>query len=194
MSIELLSKNTAGVFSTLIRQPHWEKVELQEGIKKVLLQIRESASSQEAYLESLLRNVTFQYANTNTAISFLTQCIEEEQFFSQESFHSIMINVPKQVQDSNFIAENMPRFKELVYKGSTMEEQVLHAETFFFHTKLVNDLMVEFIGTFLQPNNREFMVNFLEYSSQVVIDAVMHYCQTYSNLMIEELNSTLSIQ
>ncbi|MEH7416920.1 hypothetical protein V7266_16665 [Neobacillus drentensis] len=194
MSMELLSKNTAGVFSAFIKQPHWDKVELREGINKILLQIRESASSQEAYLESLLASVTFQYANTSTAISFLTQCIEEEQFFSQESFQSIMVNVPRQVQDSNYLAENMPRFKELVYKGSTIEEQVVHAEMVFFHTKLVNDLLIEFIGAFLQPNNSGFMVNFLEYSSQVVLDTVMHYCQTSSNLIIEELNSSILTQ
>ncbi|MBM7653492.1 hypothetical protein [Neobacillus cucumis] len=194
MSIELLSTNTSGFLSALITQPHWDKVELQEEIQKVLLQIRENASSQEEYLEALLVNVTFQYANTNTAISFLAQCIEEEQFFSQESFQSIMVNVPRQFQDSNFLAENMPKFKELVYKGSSIEEQVLHAEMFFFHTKLVNDLMVEFTGAFLHPNNRDFMVNFLEYSSQVVIDTVMQNCQTYSNLIIEELNSVTSTQ
>jgi hypothetical protein len=188
MSMELLSTNTAGFLSALIRQPHWDKVELQDGIQKVLLQLRESASSQEEYLESLLANVTFLYANTSAAISFLTQCIEEEQFFPEESFQSIMVNVPRQVQDSNFLAENMPKFKELVYKGSNVEEQVLHAEMFFFRTKLINDLMVEFTGAFLHPNNRDFMVNFLEYSSQVVIETVMHFCQTYSNLIIEELD------
>ena len=192
MSMELLSKNTAGIVSALIRQPHWDKAQLQEGIETVLLQIRESAASHEGYLELLLRNVTFQYANTNTAISFLTQCIEEEKFFSHESFQSIMENVPRQVEDSNFLEENMPRFKELVYKGSTKEEQVTHAESFFIHTKLINNMMVDFIGAFLQPNNFEFMVNFLEYSSKVVIDTVMHYCETYSNLILEELNTIKS--
>ena len=187
--MELLSKNTAGIVSALMRQPQWDKAELQEGIKKVLVQIRESAGSEEEYLESLLINVTFQYANTNAAISFLMRCIEEEEFFSHESFQSIMVNVPRQVKDSNFLAENMPRFKELVYKGSTIEEQVIHAESFFFHTKLVNDMLVQFIVAFLQPNNRDFMVNFLEYSSRVVIDTVMHYCETYSNQILDELNT-----
>jgi hypothetical protein len=192
MSMELLSKNTAGIVSALIRQPHWDKAEMHERIKTALFQIRESAGSQEEYLESLLRNVTFQYANTNTAISFLTQCIEEEKFLSHDSFQSIMVNVPRQVEDSNFIEENMPRFRELIYKGSTSQERVTHAEGFFIHTKLVNDIMVEFIVAFLQPNNREFMVNFLEYSSGVVIDTVMHYCETFSNHILDELTTVKS--
>jgi len=54
LSIELLSQNTANVFSAFIRQPNWDKVELQEGIKEVLLKISESAGSQEEYLETLL--------------------------------------------------------------------------------------------------------------------------------------------
>jgi len=99
-----------------------------------------------------------------------------------------MANVPRQIQESNFLFENMPRFKEIVYKGSTIEEQVVHGERVFFHSKLVIDLLVEFIGTFLQQDNRDFMVNFLGYSSKVVIDTVMHYCQSYSNLIFEELN------
>lgn len=188
MSKELLSKNTAGIFSTFLNQPHWGKEEMQEEIKKLFLKIRDGVGSKEEYLHSLLGNVTFQYANTNTALSFLRQCIEEEQFFLQESFQSIMMNVPKQVEDSNFIAENMNQFKEFVYKGSTIQNQVVNAERFFSHTKLVNQMLVEFIGTFLHPDNRDFMANYLEYSSEVVIETVMHYCQTYSNLILEQLD------
>ncbi len=189
LSIETLSKNTVEVFSAIIREPNWDKMELLEGIKKILLQARDSVDSPEAYLESLLVNVTLQYAYTNTAISFLMQCIEEEKFLLYESFQSIMANVPQQVKDSNFIAENMPRLKELVYKGSTIEEQVANAESVYFHTKLVNDLLIGFIGIFLETNNREHMESYLEYSSKVVVDAVMHFCQTYSNHILEEINS-----
>ena len=189
MSIELLSNNTAEVFHVFSSQPHWDKVEREEGIKNILTKIREDVGSHEEYLEALLRNVTFQYANTNTAISFFAQCIEEEQFFPLEIFHSLMVDVPKQVQETNFLAENMPRFQQLVYQGSDIKEQVIHAEGVFFHTKLVNDLLVEFIGTFLQPDNRDFMVNFMEYSTKVVIDTVMNLCQTYANHIIEELNA-----
>lgn len=188
MSKELLSNNTAGVLSAFLNQPQWDKIELQEWIKKVLSQIRDGVGSKEEYLQSLLGNVTFQYANTNTALYFLRQCIEEEQFFSEESFQSIMMNVPKQVEDSNFIAENMNQFKEFVYKGSTIQDQVVNAERFFSHTKLVNQILVEFIGTFLHPDNRDFMTNYLEYSSEVVIDIVMQYCQTYSNHILEQLD------
>jgi hypothetical protein len=189
LSLELLSKNTAEVFHAFISQPHWDKVEREEGIKKVLIRLRDGVDSEEEYLEELLKNVTFQYANTNTAISFLAQCIEEEQFYPLEIFQSIMSDVPKQVQETNFLAENMPRFQQLVYQGSDIKEQVIHAEGVYFHTKLVNDLLVEFIGTFLHPDNRDFMVNFMEYSTKVVIDTVMNLCQTYANHIIEELNA-----
>lgn len=194
LSIEVLSKNTADIFSAIIREPNWDKVELQEGIRKIFLQARDSVGSPEEYLESLLVNVTLQYAYTNTAIAFLMECIEEEKFLSHESFQSTLVNVPNQVKESNFIAENMPRFKELVYQGSTIEEQVPHAESVYFQTKLVNDLLIGFIGIFLEPNNRNYMENYLEYSSQVVVDAVMNYCQAYSNHILEEINSMNSTQ
>ncbi|WP_462413673.1 hypothetical protein [Neobacillus sp. Marseille-QA0830] len=192
MSIEALSKNTADVFNAIITKPDWDKMVLQERVQKILLQARDSVGSPEAYLESLLDNVTFQYAFTNTALAFLTQCIEEERFFPLETFQSIMANVPKQIQESNFLAENMPRVKELVYKGSSLQEQVAHAERFYFHTKVVNDLLVEFIGTFLHTENKNFMVHFLEYSSKVIVDNVMGCCQTFSNHILKELNSAKS--
>jgi hypothetical protein len=188
LSKEVLAKNTAGVLSAVIKQPHWEKEELQKGLQKVLRQIREGAGSDDAYLEAILRNVTYQYANTNTARSILMQCIEEEKFLSKESFQAIMVEVPRKVNESNYLAENMPRFKDIVYKGDTHTEQIVNAEKVFSHSKLVNDLMIEFIGTFLQPDNRNFMVNFMEYSSSIVVDTVTHYCQAYSNQVLEELN------
>ncbi|WP_042454041.1 hypothetical protein [Neobacillus dielmonensis] len=189
MSVEVLSKNTADVFNAIIRKPNWDKLVLQEAIQKVLLQARDSVSSPEAYLESLIGNVTFQYAYTNASLSFLSECIEEEKFVSPESFQEILANVPTHVRESNFLAENMPRFKEIVYRGSSFEEQVVHAQGIYFHSKFVNDLLVEFIGTFLHPENRSFMGNFMEYASQVVVDTVMHYSQTYASHMLDELNS-----
>jgi hypothetical protein len=194
LSKEVLAKNTAGVLSAVIKQPHWEKEELQKGLQKVLNQIREGSSSDDAYLESILMNVTFQYANTNTARSILMQCIEEEKFIPKENFQAIMVDVPRKVKDSNFLAENMPRFKDVVYKGDTVTEQVVNAEKVFSHSKLVNDLLVEFIGTFLQPDNRNFMVNFLEYSSTIVVDTVTQYCQAYCNQILEEFNLAKSNQ
>jgi hypothetical protein len=189
LSKELLSKQTAGVLRAVMNQPHWQKDELQKGFSKILLQLKQSVGSPEGYLESLLRNVTFLYENTNRASAFLQQCIEEEKFASQESFHKLMVDVPRQVKESNFLAENMPRFKDFVYKGSTIEEQVGHAEMVYFNSKLVNDLMIDFIGTFLHPDNKEQMGSFMQYASNVVVEAVSHYCTTFAGLIIEEISS-----
>jgi hypothetical protein len=188
LSKEILSKQTAGVLSAVINQPHWKKDQLSQKMIQVLKEIRKSVDSQEAYLETLLRNVTFLFENTNRAKAFLKQCIEEETFFPQETFHALMVDVPRQVNESNFLAENMPRFKDMVYKGSTIEEQTAHAELVYSNSRLVNDLLIDFIGTFLHPNNKDFMIHFMEYASDVVVDTVLHHCQTYSNLILKEIN------
>lgn len=187
MSKEILSKQTAGVLSAVINQPHWKKDELSQKMIQVLKEMQQGVDSQEAYLETLLRNVTFLFENTNRARAFLKHCINEEKLIPQETFHKIMLDVPRQVNESNFLAENMPRFKEIVYKGSTTEEQVAHAELVYCNTRLVNDLLIDFIGTFLHPNNKDFMIHFLEYASDVVSDTVMHHCQAFSNLIIKEI-------
>ncbi|MDR7079313.1 hypothetical protein J2Y03_004371 [Neobacillus niacini] len=189
MSKEMLNKYTAGVLSAVIKQPHWKKDELSNKLNQVLDEMRQNAGSQEVYLESLLRNVTFLVENTNRAISLLKLCIEEEKFMTHESFQQAMLEVPRLVKESNFFVQNMPRFKELVYKGSTLEEQVAHAESVYCDSRLVNDMVIDFIGTFLHPNNKEFMINFMEYASDVIVDTVMQFCKTYSSLMLKEMNS-----
>jgi hypothetical protein len=45
------------------------------------------------------------------AISLLKVCVEEEKFMTQETFQQAMLEVPKLVKESNFFAENMPRYK-----------------------------------------------------------------------------------
>ena len=194
MSIELLNKHTAGVLSAVIKQPHWKKDELSSKLKQVLDEMRHDARSQEVYLESLLRNVTFLFENTNRATSLLKVCVEEEKFMTQENFQQAMLEVPKLVSETNFFAENMPRFKELVYKGSTIEEQAAHGELVYCDSKLVNDMVIDFIGTFLHPNNKDFMSNFMEYASDVVVETIMQFCKTYSGLMLKELNLNEMIQ
>ncbi|MEH6996706.1 hypothetical protein V7075_29065 [Neobacillus drentensis] len=194
MSKELLNKHTAGVLGAVIKQPHWKKDELSSRLRQVLDEMRHDAGTQEAYLESLLRNVTYLFENTNRAISLLKFCVEEEKFMTQETFQQAMLEVPKLVNETNFFVENMPRFKELVYKGSTIEEQAAHGELVYCDSKLVNDMVIDFIGTFLQPNNKDFMFNFMEYASDVVVETVMQFCKTYSGLMLKELNSKEMIQ
>lgn len=194
MSKELLNKHTAGVLGVVIKQPHWKKDELSSRLKQVLDEMRQNAGSQEAYLESLLRNVTFLFENTNRAISLLKFCVEEEKFMTQENFQQAMLEVPKLVNETNFFVENMHRFKDLVYKGSSIEEQATHGELVYCDIKLVNDMVIDFIGTFLHPNNKDIMINFMEYASDVVVETLMQYCKTYSSLMLKELNSNEMIQ
>lgn len=188
MSKEILSKQTAGVLSAVINQPHWKKEELAQRMIQVLKEIKQGVDSEEAYLETLLKNVTFLIENTNRAIAFLKHCIDEEKFVPQEDFHTLMLDVPRQVNESNFFAENMLRYKEMVYKGSTREEQVAHAEMVYSNCRLVNDLLIDFIGTFLHPNNKDFMIHFMEYASDVVVESVLHHCQNISNLILKEIN------
>ena len=181
MSIELLNKHTAGVLGAVIKQPHWKKDELSSKLKQVLVEMRDDAGSQEVYLESLLRNVTFLFENTNRALSLLKVCVEEEKFMTQENFQQAMLEVPRLVSESNFFAKNMPRYKELVYKGSTIEEQTAHGEMVYCDCKLVNDMVIDFIGIFLHPSNKDFMINFMEYASNVVVETVMQFCKTYAS-------------
>lgn len=194
LSKEILSKQTASVLSAVINQPHWKKDELSQRMIQVLNEIKQGVDSEEAYLETILRNVTFLIENTNRAIAFLKHCIDEEEFVPQETFHALMLDIPRQVNESNFFAENMPRFKEMVYKGSTKEEQAANAELVYCNIRLVNDLLIDFIGTFLQPNNKEFMIHFMEYASDVVVDTVMHHCQNISNLILKEINQNNKIE
>lgn len=194
MSKELLNKHTAGVLGAVIKQPHWQKDELTSRLKQVLDEMRHNAGSQEAYLESLLRNVTFLFENSNRALSLLKVCVEEEKFMTQENFQQAMLEVPKLVNETNFLVENMPRFKELVYKGSTLEEQAAHGEWVYCESKLVNDMVIDFIGTFLHPNNKDFMSSLLEYASDVVVETVMQFCKAYSGLMLKEINSNEMVQ
>ena len=187
MSKEILSKQTAGVLSAVINQPHWKKDELSQRMIQVLKEIKQGVDSEEDYLETLLRNVTFLIENTNRAIAFLKHCIDEEKFVPQKTFHTLMLEVPRQVNESNFLAENMPRYKEMVYKGTTKEEQVAHADLVYCNSRLVNDLLIDFIGTFLHPNNTDFMIHFMEYASDVVVETVLHHCQNISNLILKEI-------
>lgn len=189
MSLEELSKNTASVIGSIMNQPQWRKNEVQNGIQQILLQKRQRASSEAEYLESLLQNVTFLIENTNGARSFLSQCIEGEQFFPPASLESFMLAVRNQINDPNYLAQAMPHYKEFVYKGSTTEEQVANAEMVYSNCKLVNDMMLDFLMIFLHPENRSYMVNYLEYNSEVVVSTVFNYCQTYSRLLLDDAAS-----
>jgi hypothetical protein len=55
-------------------------------------------------------------------------------------------------------------------------------------------MVIDIIGTFPHQNNKDFMINFMEYASDEVVETVMQFCKTYSGLMLKELNSNEMIQ
>jgi len=57
LSIEVLSKNTADVFHFIFDNPHWDKMQIQDRIEKVLLQARNRVNSPEEYLGLTVRAV-----------------------------------------------------------------------------------------------------------------------------------------
>lgn len=187
MSMELLTKQTAGVINAVTKQPKWEKQALLEGIQKILVEKREKVESDEAYLDSLLQNVAFYINHTNGMNNFFFQSIDKETFYTPESFKVYLSNLRTMVKDPEELQKMMDKQRDFVLKGETLEQQARQAELAYMTTKIVNDLLLDFLMTFYHPNNREPMQPFMEYSAKVVVETVFKFCNTYASLQINQL-------
>lgn len=187
MSMELLTKQTAGVINAVTKQPKWERETLQQGIQKILVEKRAKVESDEVYLESLLQNVAFYINHTNGMNNFFFQSIDKETFYSPDSFKVYLGNLRTMVKDPEELQKMMEKQRDFVLKGETVEERARHAELAYMTTKIVNDLLLDFLTTFYHPNNREPMKPFMEYSAKVVVETVFKFCNTYASLQINEL-------
>lgn len=187
MSMELLTKQTAGVINAVTKQPKWEKEALLEGIQKILVEKRGKVQSDEAYLDSLLQNVAFYINHTNGMNNFFFQSIDKETFYTPESFKVYLTNLRTMVKDPEELQKMMDKQRDFVLKGETLEQQTRQAELAYMTTKIVNDLLLDFLMTFYHPNNREPMQPFMEYSAKVVVETVFKFCNTYASLQINQL-------
>ncbi len=187
MSMELLTKQTAGVINAVTKQPKWEKEALLEGIQKILVEKRGKVETDEAYLDSLLQNVAFYINHTNGMNNFFFQSIDKETFYTPESFKVYLSNLRTMVKDSEELQKMMDKQRDFVLKGETLEQQTRQAELAYMTTKIVNDLLLDFLMTFYHPNNREPMQPFMEYSAKVVVETVFKFCNTYASLQINQL-------
>lgn len=187
MSMELLTKQTAGVINAVTKQPKWEKEALLEGIQKILVEKRGKVESDEAYLDSLLQNVAFYINHTNGMNNFFFQSIDKETFYTPESFKVYLTNLRTMVKDPEELQKMMDKQRDFVLKGETLEQQTRQAELAYMTTKIVNDLLLDFLMTFYHPNNRELMQPFMEYSAKVVVETVFKFCNTYASLQINQL-------
>lgn len=187
MSMEQLTKQTAGVINAVTKQPKWEKDTLQAGIQKILIEKRGKVDSDEAYLESLLNNVAFYMNHTNGMNNFLFQSIEKETFYTPDSFKVYLSNLRTMVSDPAELSKMAEKQRDFVLKGETIADKARHAELAYMTTKIVNDLLLDFLTTFFHPNNREHMQPFMEYSAKVVVETVFKFCNTYASLQINAL-------
>ncbi|MFC4355520.1 hypothetical protein ACFO0S_10700 [Chryseomicrobium palamuruense] len=187
MSMEQLTKQTAGVINAVTKQPKWDKDTLYAGIQKILIEKREKAESDEAYLEMLLNNAAFYIGHTNGMNNFLFQSIDKETFYSPDSFKVYLSNLRTMISDPAEIQKIAERQRAFVLKGETVEEKARHGELAYMTTKIVNDLLLDFLTTFYHPNNKEHMQPFMEYSAKVVVETVFKFCNTYASLQIDAI-------
>lgn len=187
MSMEQLTKQTAGVINAVTKQPKWEKDALQAGIQKILIEKREKLESDEEYLEALLKNAAFYINHTNGMNNFFFQSIDNETFYSPDSFKVYLTNLRTMVNDPNELEKTAERQRDFVLKGETLQEKARHAELAYMTTKIVNDLLLDFLTTFYHPNNQKAMQPFMQYSAKVVVETVFKFCNTYASLQINQL-------
>jgi len=185
--MELLTKQTAGVINAVTKQPKWEKEALLTGIQKILVEKREKVESDEEYLEGLLKNVAFYINHTNGMNNFFFQSIDKETFYTPDSFKVYLSNMRTMVKNPEELQKMMEKQRDYVLKGETLEERARHAELGYMTTKIVNDLLLDFLTTFYHPNNRDHMKPFMEYSAKVVVETVFKFCNTYAALQINSL-------
>jgi hypothetical protein len=47
-------------------------------------------------------------------------------------------------------------------------------------------MTLDFINTFLQPSNRQYMEDFFKYDANEVVDSVFEHCKLHSNLHLDD--------
>ncbi|MCM3568981.1 hypothetical protein [Neobacillus mesonae] len=178
----MLDKQISTIFDSITNQ--WDKNTIQISIKETLLQKRKRVSSEEEYFTSLCQNIAYLTETSFPIKRVLESCLQKKFFWdaaNAEAFIADSQNVIKEEMES-FLAE----YKRKLTKN-TLYESIKDAEFAYAYAKLRNDMEVDFLFSFLHPNNRSFMDSFLNCDPDEFFTTVNKICDAYANLFIQSM-------
>jgi hypothetical protein len=136
-------------------------------------------------------NLVYMIESANIVKSMLGHCIEEEFFPDVKEFTEVFLGSQKKMGEDRIGLRN--QYKDLYVEKEDISESVSISQLNYAIFKVKFNIELEFLSIFINPENKEFMSDFLEYNRMVFLSTLDNVTASYSAAMVQKMTPLLQL-
>jgi hypothetical protein len=166
-----------------------ENRNIQNEISDQLIYFEKQAQHPVDHFHLITDNLVYMIESVNIVKSMLGHCIEEEFFPDVQEFTEIFLNAQKKISEDRNALRN--KYKDLYVLKEDISESISISQFNFAVFKVKFNIELEFLSIFINPENKKFMSEFLEYNRMVFLSTLDNVTDSFSSSMVQKMTPLL---
>jgi hypothetical protein len=162
-----------------------ENRNIQNEISDELIDLEKQVQHPVDHFHLVTDNLVYMIESANLVKSMLGHCIEEEFFPDVKEFTEIFLNTQKKIGEDRIGLRN--KYKDLYVLKEDLSESISISQFNYAVFKVKFNMELEFLSIFINPENRQFMSEFLEYSRMVFLSTLDQVTDSFSSSVIQKM-------
>jgi hypothetical protein len=168
-----------------------ENRNIQNEISEQLINFEKQVQDPVDHFHLVTDNLVYMIESSNIVKSMLGHCIEEEFFPDVKEFTEIFLNAQKEIGDDRIGLRN--KYKDLYVLKENISESISISQLNFAIFKVKFNIELEFLSIFINPENKEFMSEFLEYNRMVFLSTLDNVTDSFSSAIVQKMTSLFQL-
>jgi hypothetical protein len=168
-----------------------ENRNLQDEISDQLINFEKQVQNPVDYFHLVTDNLVYMIESANIVKSMLGHCIEEEFFPDVKEFTEIFLNNQNKMGEDRMGLRN--KYKDLYEAKEDISESISISQLNFAVYKVKFNMELEFLSIFINPENKEYMSEFLEYNRMVFLETLDNITNSYSASLVQKMTPLLQL-
>jgi hypothetical protein len=168
-----------------------ENRNIQNEISDELINFKKQVQHPADHFHLVTDHLVYMIESANIVKSMLGHCIEEEFFPDVKEFTEIFLNTQKKMGED--IIGLREKFKDLYVEKEDISESISISQLNYAIFKVKFNIELEFLSIFINPENNEYMSEFLEYNTMVFLSTLDNVTDSYSAAMVQKMTPLLQL-
>jgi hypothetical protein len=164
-----------------------ENRNIQNEIRDELINFEKQAEKPVDHFHLVTDNLVYIIESANLVKSMLGHCIEEEFFPDVKEFQEVFLNNQRNIYEDRIGLRN--KYEDLYALKENISESISISQFNYAVYKVKFNIELEFLSIFINPENKEFMSEFLEYNRMVFLSTLDNITDSFSAAMVQKMNS-----
>lgn len=185
----MLQEELANIVERISKNVEYRNI--QNEISDELINFKKQVQHPVDHFHLVTDHLVYMIESANIVKSMLGHSIEEEFFPDVKEFTEVFLNTQKKMGEDRIGLRE--KFKDLYVEKEDISESISISQLNYAIYKVKFNIELEFLSIFINPENKEYMSEFLEYNRMVFLSTLDNLTDSYSAAMVQKMTPLLQL-